>query len=289
MRWLLLGLLTSVAAGVAAVGGNPPVERAGLLGLPTELVPERDTAAQGLALAQRDYHRAQIDYSSHVRWRRLGAVQRQLEAEGYVCKPARVVEVRMVPGGEQRVLVSCGAKDGIRPGAVAVAFRGLVGLVNRVSQSTCEVVLLTDPLSGVPVAAYPPGTGPGAASKPERSTPGDAARERDERDEEEPATESETRPTGPQPARGAVRGDPKQAPGTLVLTYLDDAVVPDAEVYTSGEGTIYPAGLRVGQVIGHPTAGERGQPAYALVSAYVDWPSVREVVLAERRGGGEAR
>lgn len=280
MKWLVLGLVGSVAAGMTAVTGSRSLAHAGFLGLSTELVSERDHAAQSLADAQRDYHRAMIDYSSRVRWRRLGAVQRQLESQGFTCKPARVVEVTM-NATEQRVRVSCGTKDGIRPGAIAVAFRGVVGLVDQVWPEMCEIVLLTDRQSGVPVAAYPPGAEPRAA-KPQR--PDGKSPERAEAGTEEGEdAEAESQAPGPTIARGAVLGG--QRPGTVILKYLDRPVVPGSEVLTSGEGLIYPAGLRVGQVIGHPSVGDRSQEAYAIVSTYVDWPSVREVVLAQRRGG----
>jgi hypothetical protein len=138
------------------------------------------------------------------------------------------------------------------------------------------------------VAAYPPGTEPRAAKQqptgkqtPERGEVG-AERPRDGAEEGEDAG-PESQAAGPVIARGAVLGG--QRPGTVILKYLDRPVVPGSEVLTSGEGLIYPAGLRVGQVIGHPSVADRSQEAYAIVSTYVDWPSVREVVLAQRRGG----
>jgi cell shape-determining protein MreC len=287
VKWLVLGLVGSVAAGLTAVTGTRTLTHAGFLGLSTELVSERDAAAQSLAEAQRDYHRSMIDYSSRVRWRRLGAVQRQLESQGFTCKPARVVEVIM-DATQQRVRVSCGTKDGIKPGTIAVAFRGVVGMVDQVWPDMCEVVLLTDRQSGVPVAAYPPGTEPRATTRPRADAkPADRKRadaERPRGDTGEGAEAApESQPTGPSIARGAVLGG--QRPGTVILKYLDKPVVPGSEVLTSGEGSIYPPGLRVGQVIGHPSVGDRSQEAYAIVSTYVDWPSVREVVLAQRRGG----
>jgi cell shape-determining protein MreC len=285
VKWLALGVLGAVAAGFAAsprVAPGTAVTRAGFLGLPTELMPERDAAREALSSTECDYHSAMIDYAARVRWRQLRAAQRQLEAEGYVCVPARVIQVEMTEE-RQRVRVACGWQQGIRPGTIAVAFRGLVGIVNEVGPFVSEVVLLTDPQAGVPVIACPPGAEvkeppvSGRAEAPgnnERPTGDDEDATQDEK-----AAESEP---GPSVARGAVVGS--SSPGVLVLKYLDGAVVPGSEVRTSGEGVLYPAGLRVGQVIGHPTEGERGQPASALVSTYVDWPSVREVILARRTG-----
>jgi cell shape-determining protein MreC len=285
VKWLALGVLGAVAAGFAATPRMAPgaaVSRAGLLGLPTELMPERDAAREELASAARDYHRAMIDYSARVRWRQLRARQRALEAEGYTCVPARVIQVEMTEG-RQRVRVACGAQQGIQPGTIAVAFRGLVGIVNEVGPSVSEVVLLTDPQAGVPVIACPPGVAP--KEPPARGTleaRRDSDNDEDERDAAEADEQAESAP-GPAVARGAVVGS--SSPGVLVLKYLDGPVVPGSEVRTSGEGVLYPPNLPVGQVIGHPTDGERGQPASALVSTYVDWPSVREVVLAKPPAG----
>lgn len=267
----------AAALGLAGAGltvAPRGVEHAGLLGLPTELSGEREAAMAGLASAERDYHRALVDYSARVRERRLGAVQRDLEAQGYRCVPARVIDVEMTEE-RQRIHVDRGHGQGVSPGAVAVVFRGLVGLVIEARLNVSEVVLLTDPHAGVPVSAWPPGS---RTTEPEadKAEDDEGAEEGDEEEGEDPAgSESET---APQPARGAALGG--CGPGLLLLTYLDGPVAPGSEVVTSGEGTLYPADLRVGEVVGHPISDERDQPAKALVGTWVDWAAVREVVLA---------
>ncbi len=252
----LTGLLVLAGAGRAP---GPPAGRraapAGVLGIPTQLMDERDRARAALREAEAEYHYARMDFLLQVEQRRLAAKQRELEETGYWCMAASVIDVSMTDE-EQRLWVSAGRRHGVAEGTIAMDFRGLVGRVGRIAEDACEVVLLTDPLCGVPVEVV---------DAPE---PADAA-------DEDAAT-----PDQPAPRTvGAVRGG--QPDDSLLLSYLEGPpAVPGARVVTSGVGAIYPPGIGVGQVIGHPTIGEGAGPASAQVRAYVDWFSLREVLLA---------
>jgi cell shape-determining protein MreC len=252
----LAGGLGSAPGDTGKLGGPAT---AGVFGIPTERVAERSARAEDLLDARSALHTAVLAYSSEVRPRRLAALDEQLRGEGLYCVPARVTDVR-TGGGAERMRLSAGAAQGVVREAMALDFRGLVGLVVRVERDSCEVMLLTDPLCAVPVAAVPEESWtPPAAGSPGVRTP-----------------------------RGAVVGG--YPSGLLRLTYLegDEAPTPGALVVTSGQGTIYPAGFQVGRVVGHPVASERLVSPYADVKPSMDWTSLREVVLACRPPEGTA-
>lgn len=69
----------------------------------------------------------------------------------------RVLGVRAEPGGAWTATLDVGSDDGVEPSTTVLAAEGAVGRVRSVAASTCEVLLLADPRSGVGVRVEPSG------------------------------------------------------------------------------------------------------------------------------------
>jgi len=254
-----LGLLR----GEEPTGPGPSVVRSGLPWVNTARVGTRDRVHAELAQSQFDLLAASETYLSQVRLRRLVAKQKDLEDQGFTCVAGRVAAMRL-DAQAQRVTLAVGRRQGVAPRALAVDFRGLAGLVTDVGEEFSEVMLLTDPLSAVPVSTVVPPEPSGR--KAAGAEPGGRATE---------------------VASGAVlggrlvQGEPS---GLLQFTYVDneEALQIGQDLTTSGQGDIYPKGLPVGCIVGHPVTAEQLAPAHADVQPFVNWPSLHELVVAWR-------
>ena len=267
LGWIAVAAIGLLAYVGRARGGPPTLDgdltRACLPRIDTDRVAERDRSRAELARAQFGLLQATETYLSQVRLRRLSAKLKDLEGEGFVCVPGRVAAVRL-DAEAQRVTLAVGRRQGVMVRALAVDFRGLAGLVTDVDDDFCEVMLLTDPVSAVPVATVaPPDPSSGKAGS------------------QEPAGKTAPTASGAVLGGRSVNGEPS---GLLRLTYLDneEALEIGQELVTSGQGDVYPQGLPVGCIVGHPVTAERLAPAHADVLPFVNWPSLCELIVAWR-------
>lgn len=249
----------------AVVGCRHSESAPGSRELPTGRVDEVDRLRADLALAQRGLHEATLAYLSDVELRRLQKTKSERERSSLWLCVARVVEVR-VNDDVQRLLVAAGSNQGVERDTFAVAFRGLVGVVDprSIDTDTCEVILLTDSQCGVPVVVERP-VSTGNAATPIGANDDDASQ------------------TGsPEPVFGAVLGGRQDGSLLLIGFEGEQPFLPGSMVKTSGEGTLYEGNLHVGEVVGNPLAAGRMEPAQGEVRPAVDFLSLRAVLLARR-------
>lgn len=179
--------------------------------------------------------------------------------------PAEVISVGGADGWSQRIRIGKGHRHGVRRDAPVVAPGGLVGRVIEVSESTADVLLVTDVNSKVACSFLPeiPGLG-GIASGQGGQYVGNR--------------------------RGL---SVPHAVRALRLDYLgkDAKVEPGVMVVTSGRGGVYPPGIRVGR-IGVLRPDPTGLYLQADVTSLVDFQSLRYVAvwrgaMSASRAGGE--
>ena len=166
--------------------------------------------------------------------------------------PAEVLSVGGTDGWTQRLRIGKGRRHGVLRNAAVVSRHGLVGRVISVSETTSEVLLVSDPNSRVACALDPPVPG-GVGIVSGRG--------------------------------GAAVGEGAgltllQTPAPLRLDYLrKDAQIPGgACVVTSGQGGLFPPGLLVGRVR-EVRLDPTGLYLQAEVVPDVDIPSLRYVAV----------
>ena len=128
-------------------------------------------------------------------------------------------------GWQRQVRIGRGTRDGVRPGDPVLVADGLVGRVDRVTDRTADVLLISDPNSRIACELDPP-------------------------------------PPGMDAVRGLLCGGGGRAAGTGVLALLyvmdplrlrylkrDAEPVPHTRVVTSGLGGVFPRGLPVGFIL----------------------------------------
>lgn len=176
-RFTFLGLVAaSVALMVLARAEAPLIERLRMT-VVDAVLPILDAAAAPLATAERIGERISgvvNVYAENVRLReenerllRWQAVAQKLEADNRSLRELtnltpeaaiRFVSARVVAnaGGAffHTVLVTAGARDGVRKGQAAITGEGLAGRVTEVGERSARVLLLTDLNSQVPVVLH---------------------------------------------------------------------------------------------------------------------------------------
>ena len=168
--------------------------------------------------------------------------------------PAEVISIGGLDGWVQRIRLGKGKRHGLTLNAPVLAAEGLVGRIVELSDTTADVLLITDVGSAVACTFEP------------------------------------EIPSARGVLTGGGRGNAKDSRFRLLhnleplrVEYLNkNLTIPDgAVVVTSGLGGVYPRGLRIGKII-HSDMHRNGLYRRAEVVPFVDFTSLRYVVVWTR-------
>ncbi|MCL1856120.1 MAG: rod shape-determining protein MreC [Kiritimatiellaeota bacterium] len=250
MFWFMLIALVAVVAAVA------PYQRFGLWlrgGVESRVESREDVRAENRELRSQLMEAEAELLTAQVALRELEALRRQA---GFAVGrprliPAAVVSVGGGDGWTQRVRIDKGRKDGVAPQCPVLSSECLVGRVVEVTESTADVLLITDVNSRVACAFDP----------------------------DIPSARAVVSGGG----RGSARDSRLRLIATvepLRLEYLgrDVALPEDATVVTSGLGGVYPRGIPVGRLVA-PSPDASGLYQRGRVVPFVDFAALRYVAV----------